>query len=176
MNVEKNKVVGLSYVLKVNGETVEEVGTDSPLIFLYGVGNLLPQFEQNLDGLEINDDFDFELVAEDAYGPVNEEAIVDVPLKAFEVNGEIDNSLLKEGNQVPMLDQSGNRLNGKIVSFDENYVTMDFNHPLAGSDLHFNGTIVEIREATDEELEHGHVHSHDHCHDCSDPDCQGKSS
>jgi FKBP-type peptidyl-prolyl cis-trans isomerase SlyD len=175
MIVEKNKVIGLSYVLKVNGETVEMVGADSPLMFLYGVGNLLPKFEQNLDGLKINDNFEFELYAEDAYGPVNEEAIVDVPLKAFEVNGEIDNSLLKEGNQVPMLDQSGNRLNGKIVSFDDNYVTMDFNHPLAGDNLHFNGTIVEIREATADELEHGHVHSADSCGNCSDPNCHGNS-
>ena len=175
MNVTKNKVIGLSYELKVNGQTVETVGADSPLIFLFGVGNLLPKFEQNLDGLKINDDFDFELIAHDAYGTVKDEAVVDVPLKAFEVDGEIDNDLLKEGNQVPMLDQSGNRLNGKIVKFDEEQVTMDFNHPLAGSDLHFNGKIVEIREATEDEIQHGHVHSEDSCKDCSDPNCHSKS-
>jgi FKBP-type peptidyl-prolyl cis-trans isomerase SlyD len=175
MIIEKNKVVSLAYELKVDGNTVETVGADSPLMFLYGVGNLLPKFEQNLDGLGINDDFDFNLVASDAYGPVNQEAIVDVPLKAFEVDGEIDRELLREGNQVPMLDQSGNRLNGKILNFDNEFVTMDFNHPLAGADLHFNGTIVEIREATEDEIQHGHVHSADNCHDCSDPDCHGKS-
>lgn len=175
MIVEKNKVISLSYELKVNGNTVETVGADSPLIFLFGTGNLLPMFEKNLDGLKINDDFDFDLSAEDAYGLLKDEAIVDVPLNAFEVDGEIDRDLLKEGNQIPMLDQSGNRLNGKIIKFDEELVTMDFNHPLAGSDLHFNGTIVEIREATEDEIHHGHVHSEHSCHDCSDPNCHSKS-
>jgi FKBP-type peptidyl-prolyl cis-trans isomerase SlyD len=175
MIVEKNKVISLSYELRVDGETVESVGADSPLMFLFGAGNLLPKFEQNLDGLKINDNFDFGLYAEDAYGAVNEAAIVDVPMKAFEVDGEIDRELLREGNQIPMLDQSGNRLNGKIVSFDDRFVTMDFNHPLAGTDLHFNGTIVEIREATPDELEHGHVHPADSCSNCSDPNCHGES-
>ncbi len=175
MIVAKNKVIGLSYELKVDGQIVETVGADSPLVFLFGVGNLLPKFEQNLDGLKIKDDFDFDLVVQDAYGEIKEEAIVDVPLKAFEVDGEIDHDLLKEGNQVPMLDQSGNRMNGKIVKFDEELVTMDFNHPLAGADLHFNGQIVEIREATEDEIHHGHVHSEDSCKDCSDPDCHSKS-
>jgi FKBP-type peptidyl-prolyl cis-trans isomerase SlyD len=175
MIIEKNKVVSLSYELKVDGKTVEAVGKDSPFMFLFGVGNLLPKFEQNLDGLKINDEFDFELVCDDAYGPVKESAIVDVPMKAFEVDGNIDRGMLKVGNQVPMLDQSGNRLNGRIVELDEEYVTMDFNHPLAGNDLHFNGTVVEIRDATPDEIEHGHVHSDNSCNDCSDPDCQSDS-
>jgi len=66
MIVENNKVVSLSYELKVNGETVETVGADSPLMFLFGAGNLLPKFEKNLDGLKLNDSFDFELVSADA--------------------------------------------------------------------------------------------------------------
>ena len=70
-----------------------------------------------------------------------------------------------------MLDQSGNRLNGLVVKLDDEYVTMDFNHPLAGDDLHFSGKVVEIRDASDEELQHGHVHSPGTCEDCSDPNC-----
>jgi FKBP-type peptidyl-prolyl cis-trans isomerase SlyD len=171
MIVEKNKVVSLSYELKVRGETVEKVGTDSPLMFLFGAGNLLPKFEENLNGLKTDEGFDFELVSADAYGPVNEEAIVDVPMQAFSVDGEVDQGLLKVGNNIPMLDQSGNRLNGVVIKFDEEYVTMDFNHPLAGDDLHFSGTVVEIRDASADELEHGHVHSPDSCEDCNDPDC-----
>ncbi len=171
MIVEKNKVVSLSYELKVDGKTVESVDVDSPLTFLFGAGNLLTKFERNLDGLRISDRFDFKLTASDAYGQVQEDAIVDVPMKAFEVDGEIDRELLREGNRIPMLDQSGRRLDGKIVSFDERFVTMDFNHPLAGDDLHFKGIIVGIREATREEIEHGHVHSDDGCHNCSGHDC-----
>lgn len=175
MIVEKNKVISLSYELKVNGKTVETVGADSPLMFLFGVGNLLPKFEENLDGLKLNEDFNFELLAGDAYGAVREDAIVDVPLQAFEVDGQIDRELLKEGASIPMLDQQGNRLNGRIITFNEEIVKMDFNHPLAGNDLHFNGKIVEIREATEDEIQHGHVHSADSCKDCTDPDCHSKS-
>jgi FKBP-type peptidyl-prolyl cis-trans isomerase SlyD len=174
MIVENNKVVSLSYELKVNGETVETVGADSPLMFLFGAGNLLPKFEKNLDGLKLNDSFDFELVSADAYGPVNEDAIVDVPMQAFAVDGEIDRNLLKVGHHIPMLDQSGNRLNGVVVRFDDEFVTMNFNHPLAGNDLHFSGKVVEIREASADELEHGHVHSPESCSNCTDPDCQSK--
>jgi FKBP-type peptidyl-prolyl cis-trans isomerase SlyD len=175
MIIEKNKVVSLSYELKIDGTTIESVGADAPLMFLYGAGNLLPKFEQNLDGLKTDDTFDFELFAADAYGSVKDEAIVDVPLKAFEVDGKVDSALLKEGQHIPMLDQSGNRLNGKVVKFDDELVTMDFNHPLAGNDLHFNGKVVEIRDATEDEIQHGHVHSADSCHDCSDPNCHGGS-
>ena len=176
MIVEKNKVVSLSYELKVGGETVETVGADSPLMFLFGAGNLLPKFEENLSGLKLDDGFDFELGSAEAYGPVNEDAIVDVPLQAFAVDGEIDREILKVGNHIPMLDQSGNRLNGIVMKFDDEFVTMDFNHPLAGNDLHFSGKVVEIRDASADELEHGHVHSPDSCKDCSDPDCHSKSN
>ena len=176
MIVEKNKVVSLTYHLKVKGETVENVGAETPLQFLFGSGNLLPKFEQNLDGLKINDGFDFELVSDDAYGAVNKDAIVDVPLKAFEVEGKIDHDMLKVGNKIPMLDQSGNRLNGQVIQVDSETITMDFNHPLAGDDLHFNGKVVEIREATSDELEHGHVHNPGSCENCDDPDCHSKQN
>ncbi len=176
MIVEKNKVVSLSYELKVEEETVETVGADSPLMFLFGAGNLLPKFEENLNGLKLNDGFDFKLVYTEAYGPVNDDAIVDVPMQAFSVDGEIDREILKVGNHIPMLDQSGNRLNGLVVKFDEEFIAMDFNHPLAGDDLHFSGKVVEIREATADELEHGHVHAADSCENCTDPDCHNKSN
>ncbi|MEE9460633.1 MAG: peptidylprolyl isomerase, partial [Bacteroidales bacterium] len=143
MIVEKNKVISLSYELKVEGETVETVGTDSPLMFLFGTDNLLPKFEENLNGLKLNDGFDFDLVTADAYGPVADDAIVDVPLQAFAVDGEIDHENLKVGNHIPMLDQSGKRLNGVVVKFNDEFVTMDFNHPLAGNNLHFSGKVVE---------------------------------
>lgn len=175
MIVEKSRVVSLSYELKVNGEAVETVAADSPMVFLFGAGNLLPKFEQNLDGLKINDKFDFQLIADDAYGPTKEEAIVDVPMKAFEVDGKIDRDLLKVGGQIPMLDNSGNRMNGSIIKFDDEFISMDFNHPLAGNDLYFSGSVVEVREATTDEIRHGHVHSANSCDNCTDTDCHSKS-
>ena len=176
MIVEKNKVVSLSYELKVKGQAMETVGADAPLQFLFGTGNLLLKFEQNLDGLKLNDSFDFELKSEAAYGAVNKDAIVDVPVNAFEVDGKIDHELLQAGNHVPMLDQSGNRLNGLVLQVDSEFVRMDFNHPLAGDDLHFSGKIVDIREANTEELEHGHIHGAGSCENCDDDNCHSKQN
>ena len=161
MEITKDKVVSITYELRKdaeNGEVVETVTTANPLTFIYGTGGMLPKFEENLDGLKAGDTFKFGLNSEDAYGPVVENAIVEVPLDVFKVDGEVDNNILQVGNMVPMMDNSGNRLNGKILSIGEDAVKMDFNHPMAGKDLFFTGTVTEIREATEEELSHGHVH------------------
>lgn len=162
MIITKNKVVSISYMLRQdreNGEIVEQVTTDNPLTFLFGVGGMLPKFEQNLDGMSTGDEFKFGLLSEDAYGPVVENAIVEVPLQVFTVDGVVDNTMLQIGNVIPMMDNAGNRLNGKVLSVGKEAVKMDFNHPMAGRDLFFEGKITEVREATDEELTHGHVHS-----------------
>jgi len=76
------------------------------------------------------------------------------------------------GNVVPMRDQSGNRLNGKVVGIDAESVKMDFNHPLAGDDLYFNGSVIGVRDATEEEISHGHIHNHgSHDHSCESGSC-----
>ncbi|RPI44366.1 MAG: peptidylprolyl isomerase [Bacteroidetes bacterium] len=173
MIAEKDTVVSVIYELRAGskqGEVVEALSPDQPLTFLFGNGGLLPKFEENLNGLSEGDRFEFLLNSEDAYGPVVENAIVHVPLQIFEVDGRIDEALLKVGTTVPMMDAEGRRLNGKVVAVDEEAVKMDFNHPMAGRDLHFSGTITEIRDATEEELTHGHVHgegSHG-CGSCGD--------
>ena len=92
-----------------------------------------------------------------------ESAVVNVPKSIFMVDGQIDENLLKLGNTVPMMDAEGRRMNGKILSIDEEAVQMDFNHPMAGNDLFFKGQVSEIREATEEELNHGHVHAGGGC-------------
>lgn len=160
MVITNEKVVSLTYDLRVDnaqGDVIESIKDDNPLTFLYGVGNLLPKFEEHLDGLKVGDSFNFDLTASDAYGDVNDQAIVDVPITAFQVNGSVDDSLLKIGNTIPMRDNTGNRLNGVVKEITNDNVTMDFNHPLAGNHLFFSGTVTEIREATEEELSHGHV-------------------
>jgi FKBP-type peptidyl-prolyl cis-trans isomerase SlyD len=162
MTITKDKVVSLIYELRLNspqGEVIEALSNDNPLTFLFGTGNLLPKFEEKIQGMNVGDTFDFNLSSTDAYGEVNAEAIIDVPLSAFEVNGAIDDDLLKLGNIIPMRDNQGNRLNGVVKEVSSTDVTMDFNHPLAGSDLFFKGEVTEIREATEEELSHGHIHS-----------------
>jgi FKBP-type peptidyl-prolyl cis-trans isomerase SlyD len=161
MIAEKNSIVSIVYELRSGsqeGEVVEALTPENPLTFLFGTGGLLPKFEENLSGLTSGDNFEFLLNTEDAYGPVVESAVVHVPKSIFEVDGKVDENLLKAGNMVPMMDAEGRRMNGKILTIDEEAVQMDFNHPMAGNDLFFKGQVAEVREATEEELTHGHVH------------------
>jgi FKBP-type peptidyl-prolyl cis-trans isomerase SlyD len=171
MIAEKDNVVSIIYELRSGskeGDVVEALTVDNPLTFLFGTGGLLPKFEENLSGLNAGDSFEFLLHSEDAYGPVVESAIVHVPKTVFEVDGKIDESLMQIGNNVPMMDSEGRRLNGKVIAIVGDAVEMDFNHPMAGTDLFFKGKVTDIRNATDEELAHGHVHGNQGCNTCND--------
>ncbi|NEW82651.1 MAG: peptidylprolyl isomerase [Mariniphaga sp.] len=155
MTIAKDKMVSVTYELKLDGkegDVFEKAGKDSPLIFLYGSGMMLPAFESGLAEKKANDTFEIFIAAADAYGEVNEEAIVELPKSIFMVDGKIDEQLITPGNSVPMMSTSGQRMEGLVVSVDENTVQMDFNHPLAGEDLHFTGEILDVRDATEEEL------------------------
>ncbi len=168
MIVNKNKVVSISYELRINakdGELVEVVENDKPMNYLHGVGSMLESFEFQLEGLKKGDVFDFMILAADAYGEESDEAIVDLPKTVFQVDGEIDEEMLVEGNVIPMQDKDGNHYDGIVLSITDEMVQLDFNHPLAGDDLYFTGKVLDVREATKTELEHGHVHGeHDHHH------------
>ncbi len=161
MTISNEKVVTLVYQLRVDnneGDVVETVKEEKPFVFLYGAGLMLPKFEENLNGLKAGDKFEFILQCEDAYGKATEEAVMDLPKNIFEVEGKIEDGLLAEGNVIPMQNNEGQKFNGVVVEVKDDNVTMDFNHPLAGDDLHFSGEIMEVREATKEEIDHGHAH------------------
>lgn len=161
MEVGNSKVVTLTYELKLDnadGNLVEQVDKDKPFVFLHGSGNMLPTFEEKLNGKKEGDNFEFTLNKEEAYGEPNEEAIIDLPMSVFEVEGKIDENLLQLGKYIPMQDQQGNQLDGQVKEIGEETVKMDFNHPMAGQDLHFQGEIIEVRDASDEEVNHGHAH------------------
>ena len=113
------------------------------------------------------------LPSDDAYGPKVDEAIVELPKNIFEVDGQIDPELLTLGNQVPMMDGEGHRMMGTVVEVKDEVVVMDFNHMLAGADLNFAGEVVGVREATEEELSHGHVHAGGCGSECG---CEGDCS
>ena len=186
MIAEKNNVVSIVYELRTGskeGEIVESLNSENPLTFLFGTGGLLPKFEEHLSGLKSGDNFEFKLNIEDAYGPVVENAIVHVPQSVFEVDGKIDENLMKIGSMVPMMDAEGRRLNGKVIAIEGDAVQMDFNHPMAGNDLFFKGQVSDIREATEEELSHGHTHAEGGCGcggngegSCGDGGCEDKGS
>ena len=161
MIADKNNVISIVYELRSgskDGEVVESLNSSNPLTFLFGTGGLLPKFEEKLTGLSSGDNFEFLLRSEDAYGPVVENAIVNVPQTVFEVDGKLDENLMKVGTMVPMMDAEGRRLNGKVIAIEGDAVQMDFNHPMAGNDLYFKGEVTDIRTATEEELSHGHIH------------------
>jgi FKBP-type peptidyl-prolyl cis-trans isomerase SlyD len=161
MQISANKVVTLKYTLSNHstGEQIEETNETNPLVFLYGVGGLIPEFEQNLAAKTAGDAFDFHIIAVNAYGDHDPQHMAMIPTNIFhDEEGKFDEQMFHVGALVPMSDNDGNQLRGKIVEVDEENVKMDFNHPLAGTDLHFAGEVLEVREATADEIEHGHVH------------------
>lgn len=163
MTVNENKVVSLTYELRTNDENgqqtlVEKVEQDNPMVFLYGVGGLLERFEDNIKGLAVGDPFEFSIDPQEGYGEFDEEAVVSLPKDVFKVDGKVDDTMLQVGNFIPMTDNEGNRLQGRVLEVESENVVMDFNHPLAGKNMHFKGKVVGVRDATSEELAHGHVH------------------
>ena len=155
LEIGKYKMVTLTYDLRIddeNGEMIEQATVDKPLQFLYGAGVMLPKFETHLAGLKQDDPFNISLQKNDAYGEVNNDAIVELPKSVFLVNGEFDSELIKVGNTVPMMSSNGQRMNGLVLEVTDETVNMDFNHPLAGEDLFFSGKVIEVREASDDEV------------------------
>lgn len=154
------KVIALTYELREGGpegEVLETVKKDQPIEFLFGVGRLNQRFEENVNDLKENESFEFTIQADQAYGQVNEKAIVDLPKSIFVIDGKLAEDLLVEGNIINMEDQEGNPHRGKVMDIGEDKVKMDFNHPLAGMDLHFKGEVVRRREPTPEEITQGYV-------------------
>ncbi|RLD81443.1 MAG: peptidylprolyl isomerase [Bacteroidetes bacterium] len=168
MKIANNTVVSMTYTLTENdekGNMVQEVEKDKPFVFLYGSGFLLPKFEENILGMEASTNYSFPLTSDIAYGPKRDDALMELDKKIFEIEGKIDENILFVGNDIPMQNDNGQTIMGKVLEISDEKVKMDFNHPLAGIDLFFKGEIVDVREATAEEIEHGHVHDpegHDH--------------
>ena len=170
MIVSKDKVISVSYELKVQGEVVDKAESANPMQFIFGNGTLIPSFEENIQDMKSGDAFDFTLPADKAYGDVKSEYVLNLPMSVFAKDGKVEEGLLTVGARLPMVDQEGNQLNGLIKDVLEDHVVMDFNHPLAGEALHFTGKVEEVREATPEEISHGHVHNPN---DKSDGGCCG---
>ena len=103
--------------------------------------------------------FQFSLTPEQAYGEYDDSALVEIPKEVFLIDGKLDEEMLQPGNFLPMADNEGNHMQAKVISIGDTAVQMDFNHPLAGMVMHFNWQGGQaVREATAEELAHGHAH------------------
>lgn len=156
MEIAENTFVSLSYDLSVGTkeekELMEQATKEQPLQFVYGAGMMLDSFEEKLKGLNPGDKFEFILSPEEAYGQYEEERVLELPKTMFEVDGKFDEENVVEGATLPMRDAEGNQLNGSVLELREDIVLMDFNHPLAGETLYFQGEVVDVRVPSAEEL------------------------
>lgn len=159
--ITADTVVSIHYKLALDGgQVVDSSEGREPLDYLHGYQNIVTGLEKALDGKVVGDDVKVTVAPEEGYGARHDEAIHTV--KRGQFPGDAD---LRAGVTFQAQDQAGNPLMGTITSVEDDDVTVDFNHPLAGQSLHFEVSVAAIRAASDEEKEHGHVHGpggHDH--------------
>jgi len=176
MKISEDKIVSLTYDLSVGEDEerdlMESATRENPLTFMYGMGMMLDAFEDHIDGLQVGDMFSFSLSPEEAYGDYYETKVVDLPKHIFEIDGVFDEKRIAEGETLPMMDSNGNRMMGSILEVKSDTVMMDFNHPLAGETLHFEGEIIDVHEPSEEEI--AAFSQENGCSQCGDSDgCGG---
>jgi len=153
MPIKADQVVSIHYTLtEVGGDLIDSSAEGDPLVFLFGHGQIIAGLEEGLLGKNVGDKFKIEIPPEEAYGVTEKEAVITVPISVFE-----DRSLLEVGAQLE-LDTEGGPAVVTVVEVGEENVILDGNHPLAGMTLSFDVEVAATRDATEEELEHGHAH------------------
>ena len=158
-SVQKDIVVSMEYTLQVDGEEIDSSKGQSPLQFLVGHGNIISGLEREMMGMKVGESKDVVIQPADAYGEFDDQAFMNVP------RGEFPKDMpLQEGLELSVRDDSGQSRYARVDSIEDDNVTLNFNHPLAGDELHFNVKVVGVREPTTEELSHGHVHDGGHHH------------
>lgn len=157
MDKPQNKCISVAYKLYSNNngveEFVEEATTEKPFQFISGFGITLDGFEKALVGLNVNDEFDFSLDKDEAYGDYVDERVLDLDKGIFTINNHFDHEHIFKDAIVPLQNEDGQRFYGRVLEISDDKVKMDMNHPLAGKNLNFKGHIVENREATKDEIE-----------------------
>ena len=155
MQIEKNKVVSMNYTLKdESGQILDSSEGREPLAYIQGTGQIIPGLEKELEGKKKGDKIHAVIAPEEAYGTHMPELVQDVPLSGFQGEGS---EQLQEGMQVRVETNNGPAI-AMVSKIDGDTVSLDLNHPLANKTLHFDVEIMDVRDATPEELEHGHVH------------------
>lgn len=147
-------VVGLDYTLRLeDGRTVDSSAHGEPLEFLQGHGQIIPGLEKELYGMAVGDQKNVVVRPHQGYGERQGDAYQEFPRSAFPPDATIE-----PGMAVQLVDQAGNRRVAFVAQVSDDNVLLDLNHPLAGETLHFDVKIASLRQADEEELEHGHVH------------------
>ena len=155
MKVGKDKVVLMHYTLKNDaGDVIDSSDGADPLPFLQGHGNIIPGLESALEGSKVGDKLDVSIEPEEGYGLRMKDAIQEIPSSALQGVDEV-----KVGMQLQSQDKDGNAFLVSVTKIEDDKITVDGNHPLAGQTLHFSVSIESVRKAEAEELSHGHVHA-----------------
>ena len=151
MTLTEDKVASLAFTIYVDGKEMDTVSKDEPMEYLHGWDNIVPGLEKALDGKPVGHKFDVTVKPEDGYGEYDKEAIIEVDLEDFDEEGTEP----EVGLEVEMLDEDGDIIEGRIIAVEDDVVKVDINHELAGKTIRYTGEIVDIRDATEEELEWG---------------------
>jgi len=156
MTIDDHTIVTLTYEVRdgdPSGPLLERMDVNYPFQFMFGVGKMLPGWERRIFGLKSGMGFAFKLDPKDAYGIPGKEHVLEMPLAHFrDERGQLDKTLLVEGQFVTLTDAEGKAVNAKILKWNEEHVTLDANHALAGKTLYFSGAVLDVREPTVDEL------------------------
>lgn len=169
-----NKYVTVAYELYTDNdkgihELVEKAPIEHPFQFISGLGIALDSFESKILAMAEGEAFDFVLKVDEAYGPYEQERVIELPKETFAINGRFDKDMVYPGAVLPLVNADGMRFQGLVLELKDNTVIIDLNHPLAGKDLHFKGQVVTMRDATNEEIQA--LINHEGCN-CGG-DCEG---
>ncbi|HHJ34256.1 MAG TPA: peptidylprolyl isomerase [Gammaproteobacteria bacterium] len=160
MQIESNSVVTLHYTLKDNEGNIIDQSEDGSFLYLHGAMNIIPGLENALTGKAAGDEFSVKVSAAEGYGEKDPQRIQEVPKDMFDNVDEI-----KPGVQFHAQGPDGGAVVVTVVEVKDEAVVIDGNHALAGMDLNFAVKVVDVREASEEEITHGHVHGeHGHHH------------
>jgi len=159
MSLTKNKVASVAYTLTVDDQVIDQADKTSPMRFIHGVGGMIVGFEKALEGKTAGESLSIVVEPNEAYGSRNEDLTQNVSREMFQ--GIPDDQLVAGAQFQARTDAGAEVITIAAVEGDE--VKIDANHPLAGKTLHFDVEILEIRDATEEELAHGHVHAAGGC-------------
>ncbi len=159
LKVQEGQVVAMEYTLKVDGKVADTSDGREPLEYVHGAGNIIPGLEKEMLGMGVGESKNVVVAAADAYGEEDDKAFMDVPRDQFpkEIPMEV-------GTELQVQNQAGQPMYARIIQVKDTSVRLDFNHPLAGKELQFSVKVVSVRDATQEEQEHGHVHKSGHTH------------
>lgn len=153
MLVGPNCVVSIYYTLTNDqGEVMDQSPEGQPLSYLHGAAGIIPGLEKELTGKVAGDDFNVTIVPEEAYGEHREDLVQAVPRESFPTDVAIETGMRFNAQT------SNGQITVTVTDMDEATITVDANHPLAGKTLHFEGKVDTVREATEEEINHGHAH------------------